>query len=122
MDKFSFDAVIFDLDGVITQTAPIHSQAWKTMFDEFLLGMVNKKKESFEPFDLRDDYLNYPGIYIVGVYNKSETKIAGRLIENEDMINCPNWLHMIFKIEESDWIDLNKVKIISFKRRFWLLY
>lgn len=59
MCKFSFDAVIFDLDGVITQTAEIHSQAWKIMFDDFLLNIAKGKKESFKPFDLKEDYLNY---------------------------------------------------------------
>jgi beta-phosphoglucomutase-like phosphatase (HAD superfamily) len=33
----NFDAVIFDLDGVITKTALVHSAAWKKMFDEFLV-------------------------------------------------------------------------------------
>src|SRR4051794_23011918 len=32
-----FDAVLFDLDGVLTSTAAIHADAWKTMFDQFLL-------------------------------------------------------------------------------------
>ena len=36
MTKHTFDAVIFDLDGVITDTASTHSNAWKQMFDEFL--------------------------------------------------------------------------------------
>ena len=59
MGKFSYDAVIFDLDGVITQTAAIHSRARKLMFDEFLQEMANKKKEPFKPFDMESDYLNY---------------------------------------------------------------
>ena len=36
--KHRFDAVIFDLDGVVTDTAAIHAEAWKTMFDQFLYG------------------------------------------------------------------------------------
>ena len=31
-----FDAVLFDLDGVLTSTAKIHGKCWKTMFDDFL--------------------------------------------------------------------------------------
>lgn len=64
----------------------------------------------------RANNINYPGTYIAGVYNKLKTKITGRLIENEDMVNCPNWLPLTFKVGGSDWIDLNEVEIISFKR------
>jgi beta-phosphoglucomutase family hydrolase len=44
-------ACLFDLDGVITQTAKLHSAAWKQMFDEFL---KERTGESFEPFSARD--------------------------------------------------------------------
>lgn len=64
----------------------------------------------------KDNNINYPGTYVAGVYNKLKTKIIGRLIENEDMVNCPNWLPLTFKVGQSDWIDLNEVEIISFKR------
>lgn len=59
MDKFSFEAVILDLDGVITGTATVHSQAWKKMFDEFLQDTARRDEKSFKSFDLKDDYLNY---------------------------------------------------------------
>ena len=36
MEMYSFDAVIFDLDGVVTKTALVHSAAWKKMFDDYL--------------------------------------------------------------------------------------
>ncbi len=35
MSQSNFSAVIFDLDGVVTQTALVHSTAWKMMFDDF---------------------------------------------------------------------------------------
>lgn len=54
---FSYDAVIFDMDGVITQTAQVHARAWKRMFDDFLKG-VSKDKEP-KPFDIRSDYKIY---------------------------------------------------------------
>ena len=34
--KYHFEAAIFDLDGVITRTALVHSHAWKKMFDDYL--------------------------------------------------------------------------------------
>jgi len=59
MKHKSFDAVIFDLDGVITKTALVHSTAWKKMFDDFLMDHSKKTGEPFVPFSHKDDYLPY---------------------------------------------------------------
>lgn len=50
-----FDAVVLDLDGVITQTAKVHAAAWKVMFDDFLA----KRTPAGEPFDIETDYRKY---------------------------------------------------------------
>lgn len=57
MSKTSFDAVIVDLDGVITRTASVHSAAWKQMFDDFLKAYAEKTGEPFHEFTHTDDYL-----------------------------------------------------------------
>jgi len=54
-----FDAVLFDLDGVLTSTAKIHSSCWKTMFDDFLRHRAAERKEPFQPFDIDTDYKRY---------------------------------------------------------------
>lgn len=59
MSNYSFDAVIFDLDGVITQTALVHSAAWKKMFDEYLQVRAERYGEPFQEFTHTDDYLPY---------------------------------------------------------------
>lgn len=59
MGKYNFDAVIFDLDGVITKTALVHSAAWKKMFDEFLKDWHLRKGEDFTEFSHESDYLPY---------------------------------------------------------------
>ena len=59
MSKYSFDAVIFDLDGVITRTATVHSAAWKQTFDKFLKAYAEKTGEPFREFTYTDDYLPY---------------------------------------------------------------
>jgi beta-phosphoglucomutase family hydrolase len=51
-------AVIFDMDGVVTDTAVVHAVAWKQLFDEFLQSRVGGVRE-FKPFDVDDDYLRY---------------------------------------------------------------
>ncbi len=59
ISKTAFDAVIFDLDGVVTDTATVHAAAWKMMFDEFLSQYADRHKKPFQPFALDTDYLLY---------------------------------------------------------------
>jgi len=51
-----YDAVLFDLDGVLTDTAQIHASSWKRMFDEYLQRRAAKSGEAFRPFDISTDY------------------------------------------------------------------
>jgi beta-phosphoglucomutase family hydrolase len=48
--------LLFDLDGVLTNTAKVHSEAWKEMFDAFLKA---REGEEFTPFDISSDYVDY---------------------------------------------------------------
>jgi beta-phosphoglucomutase family hydrolase len=52
-------ACLFDLDGVLTQTAKVHAAAWKQMFDEYLRQRASKRGEQFVPFDSVHDYDEY---------------------------------------------------------------
>lgn len=57
---WDFDAAIFDMDGVITETAAVHSMAWKRMFDEFLQARAKKDGDAtFNEFTHAHDYLKY---------------------------------------------------------------
>jgi beta-phosphoglucomutase family hydrolase len=58
-DKYKFEAVIFDLDGVVTRTALVHSHAWKKMFDDYLRQREAEHGEVFREFTQKDDYLPY---------------------------------------------------------------
>lgn len=55
----SVRACLFDLDGVLTQTAKVHAAAWKQMFDEFLRQRSTDRAEQFVPFDPVRDYDEY---------------------------------------------------------------
>lgn len=57
--KPAFDAAIFDMDGVITKTAAVHSQAWKRMFDEYLGSRAARFGEPFREFTHGGDYLSF---------------------------------------------------------------
>jgi beta-phosphoglucomutase family hydrolase len=52
-------ACLFDLDGVLTQTAKVHAAAWKEMFDGYLRERAERAGEQFVPFDAGRDYDEY---------------------------------------------------------------
>ncbi|KLI09788.1 hypothetical protein ACT17_30325 [Mycolicibacterium conceptionense] len=52
-------ACLFDLDGVLTDTASVHKKAWKAMFDEYLKSRAERTGEPFTAFDIDVDYLTY---------------------------------------------------------------
>jgi beta-phosphoglucomutase family hydrolase len=53
------EACLFDLDGVLTQTATLHAAAWKDMFDPYLEARAKRAGEAFVPFDSVEDYDRY---------------------------------------------------------------
>jgi beta-phosphoglucomutase family hydrolase len=52
-------ACLFDLDGVLTDTASVHRKAWKAMFDDFLRRRSSRDGSAFVPFDVDSDYFTY---------------------------------------------------------------
>jgi trehalose 6-phosphate phosphatase len=57
--RLHFDAVIFDMDGVVTNTAKLHARAWKQLFDDYLQRRSAESQQAFVPFDIKSDYLTY---------------------------------------------------------------
>ena len=55
----NIQACLFDLDGVLTQTAKVHARAWKETFDAFLKERAQRTQEEFRPFDEVKDYDEY---------------------------------------------------------------
>jgi beta-phosphoglucomutase family hydrolase len=72
------------------------------------------------PWAVADD-VYYPGTYVAGGYNRLSTDMAGRTVENEDLVNCPNWLSLQFRIGDDDWFDLRTVEILSYSQELDLL-
>src|SRR5690348_6392153 len=52
-------ACLFDLDGVLTDTASVHAAAWKQMFDDYLRARAERDGTPFRPFDVKTDYGPY---------------------------------------------------------------
>jgi len=59
IDLRNITAVIFDMDGVLTDTASVHAEAWKHLFDEYLKERSERNNEAFQPFDIDADYRRY---------------------------------------------------------------
>lgn len=55
----SVTSLLFDLDGVLTDTAAVHDAAWKETFDSYLDRRSKRTGEPFVPFDSQADYQNY---------------------------------------------------------------
>ncbi len=62
------------------------------------------------------DEVHYPGTYLAGGYNRLKTKIGGRIVENEDLVNIPNWLCLNFRIPGEEWFQLKDVKILFYRQ------
>src|SRR5690242_776880 len=59
LDCTRFKAALFDLGGVVTQTAAVHARAWKRLFDDDLRANSIRTGRPFRSFDLEDDYRRY---------------------------------------------------------------
>jgi len=57
--RSDFDAVIFDMDGVVTRTAHVHAAAWKKMFDAYLDEVAARTGQNHKPFSVEKDYTRY---------------------------------------------------------------
>ena len=99
ISKDKFDAVLFDLDGVITATAKVHAACWKKMFDEFLR---HRPEESFEPFNIQTDY----PIHIDGKLRedgvRSFLKSRGIFLPEGDLAEPPGYetVHGLGKLKD----------------------
>ena len=77
------------------------------------LGNGNFATRGATPESEADD-IHYPGTYFAGCYNRLETDISGRVVENESIVNAPNWLTLRYKIEDGNWFDLRQATIHNY--------
>ncbi|MEX0968635.1 MAG: glycosyl hydrolase family 65 protein [Bacteroidia bacterium] len=64
----------------------------------------------------RDDQIHYPGMYLARGYNRLKSEISGKVIENEDLVNWPNWLVLKFKPENGEWMRLDEVEVLEYRQ------
>jgi trehalose/maltose hydrolase-like predicted phosphorylase/beta-phosphoglucomutase-like phosphatase (HAD superfamily) len=59
------------------------------------------------------DDVNYPGTYVAGLYNRLRSQVAGRSVENEDLVNVPNWLPFRFRVADGPWFDMRNANVLQ---------
>ena len=116
------EAVLFDMDGVVTDTAGAHAAAWKRLFDDYLADRAKARGEEFRPFDEDRDYREY----VDGKprYDGTKSFLASRGIElpfgsedagpdAETVCGLGNRKNLYFR----EWLDRHAVKTIPGARR-----
>lgn len=63
-----------------------------------------------------DQERHYPGTYLAGGYNRLETEINGKVIENEDLVRWPDWTVLKFRPENGEWFNIDQVDLKSFEQ------
>jgi trehalose/maltose hydrolase-like predicted phosphorylase len=61
----------------------------------------------------RADGVNYPGTYFAGLYNRLTSTVSGHSVENEDLVNAPNWLPLDFRLGGGPWFDVREVELLD---------
>ncbi|GAA4330666.1 glycosyl hydrolase family 65 protein [Pigmentiphaga soli] len=67
-----------------------------------------------------DDW-HYPGTYCAGLYDRAASHVNGRRVENESLVNLPNWLPLTFRpVGEADWFSLDKAALLDYRHGLFL--
>lgn len=74
---------------------------------------------AFEFAEVSHDFKNnphYPGTYIAGIFNKLKSKVADKEIENESIVNWPNWLYLTFEHADGSRFSIDEVEMLDFRQ------
>src|SRR6185312_11252750 len=108
-------------DEVVNSLAQIHvavepPATWSLVYDGFdharegirealcALGNGYFTTRGALPWARADD-THYPGTYLAGGYNRLRSVVPGREVENEDLVNLPNWLSLTLRLGTAHWLD-----------------
>ncbi|MFJ8200834.1 glycoside hydrolase family 65 protein [Streptomyces sp. NPDC096152] len=62
------------------------------------------------------DDVHYPGTYVAGCYNRLTSRVAGRRVENEDLVNLPNWLPLRFRTDGGAWLTPDTAPVLEHRQ------
>lgn len=60
--------------------------------------------------------VHYPGTYAAGIYNRLVDDVSGTAIDNESLVNLPNWLPLTFRVDGGSWFDIDAVQVLSYRQ------
>lgn len=66
--------------------------------------------------EAKSDGAHYPRTFVLGIYNRLETKIADKVSRNEDLANIPTWLSLNFCVEGGEWFNLRDFEILCYRQ------
>ncbi|MFC9504848.1 glycoside hydrolase family 65 protein [Streptomyces sp. NPDC057002] len=66
------------------------------------------------------DDVHYPGTYIAGCYNRLTSEVSGRRVENEDLVNVPNWLPLRFRLTDGEWLTPDTGTVLDHRQTLHL--
>ncbi len=66
--------------------------------------------------ETRADDVHYPGTYVAGCYDRLVTEMAERQVENEDVVNVPNWLPLEFRTEGGEWFAPDSAALLDYRQ------
>jgi trehalose/maltose hydrolase-like predicted phosphorylase len=62
------------------------------------------------------DDVHYPGTYVAGCYNRLTSHVAGRSVDNEDLVNLPNWLPLRFRLRGRPWLNPDTTPVLEHRQ------
>ncbi len=119
------DMVIGDLDEL--DLGVVLSSPWLVIYEGFdpahephreaicALGNGYMGTRGSAP-EAHDDGVHYPGTYLAGVYNRLTTEIGDRSVEDEHMVNSPNWLALDLRLAEGNWCSAAPEEVVAERR------
>ncbi len=60
--------------------------------------------------------IHYPGTYAAGIYNRLIDHLDGGTVDNESLVNLPNWLPLTFRIDDGPWLDIDATELLSYSQ------
>lgn len=60
--------------------------------------------------------VHYPGTYAAGIYNRLVDNVSGSEVDNESLVNLPNWLPLTFRVNGGSWFDIDAVEVLSYRQ------
>lgn len=111
----------------LAETHRAQGDCWSITFDdtqpqyerlrEVLCGIGNGylASRSCAP-EAQADEIHYPGTYIAGLYNRLTDNVAGHVVDNESIVNVPNWLPLTFRIDGGQWFDVSRVEVLTYRQ------